>query len=283
MFKNVASQKVALFAFDITTGAPKTGDSANITPYVAKDYGSVTALGTATATEMDATNAKGWYSFVLTQGETNGDALLFTAKSSTSNVSFSGQLVFTTPANFSTLVVDGSGRVDVSKIGGTSQTAGDVFARIGAPAGASVSADIAAVKSDSGAIKTQTDKLAFTVANQVDANVLDWKSATAPAMTGDAYARLGAPAGASVSADIAALPTATSNADALLNRDMSTGSDSGSPSVRTVRQALRFLRNKWAISSGTLTVYKEDDSTSSWTATVTTDGSALPIVTNDPA
>ena len=38
------------------------------------------------------------------------------------------------------------------------------------------------------AIKTQTDKLAFTVTNQVDANVLDWKSTPAPTMTGDAYA-----------------------------------------------------------------------------------------------
>lgn len=92
--------------------------------------------------------------------------------------------------------------------GNTKQT-GDAFARLGAPAGASVSADIAAVKSDSGAIKTQTDKLAFTVPNQVDANVLDWKSATAPAMTGDAFARLGAPAGASVSADIAAIKSDT--------------------------------------------------------------------------
>lgn len=58
--------------------------------------------------------------------------------------------------------------------------------------------------SDVGAIKTQTDKLTFTVANQLDVNVLDWKSSAAPAMTGDAFARLGAPAGASVSADIAA-------------------------------------------------------------------------------
>jgi hypothetical protein len=46
--------------------------------------------------------------------------------------------------------------------------------------------------SDVGAIKTQTDKLAFTVTNQVDSNVIDWKGATAPAMTGDAYARIGA-------------------------------------------------------------------------------------------
>ena len=36
---------------------------------------------------------------------------------------------------------------------------GDAYARLGAPAGASVSADVAAVKSDSGAIKTKTDYL----------------------------------------------------------------------------------------------------------------------------
>lgn len=59
------------------------------------------------------------------------------------------------------------------------------------------------------AIKTQTDKMVFTVANQLDVNVIDWKGATAPAMTGDAFARLGAPAGASVSADVAAVKAQT--------------------------------------------------------------------------
>lgn len=72
-------------------------------------------------------------------------------------------------------------------------------------------------------------------------------------------------------------------ADAILDRDMSTGADSGSTTVRTVRQALRFLRNKWAISAGTLTVYKEDDSTSSWTSAVSTDAAAVPVIGNDPA
>jgi hypothetical protein len=136
MFKNVASQKVAMFAFDITTGAPKTGDAANITPYVSKDYGTVTVLGTTTATEMDATNAKGWYSFVLTQGETNADALLFTAKSSTSNISLVGALIFATPNRFSTLVIDAAGLADANavKIGptgaGTAQTARDIGASV---------------------------------------------------------------------------------------------------------------------------------------------------------
>jgi hypothetical protein len=72
-------------------------------------------------------------------------------------------------------------------------------------------------------------------------------------------------------------------ADAILDRNMTTGTDSGSSSVRTVRQALRFLRNKWQITSGTLTVYKEDDSTSSWTSTLTGTPGADPITTSDPA
>jgi hypothetical protein len=38
-----------------------------------------------------------------------------------------------------------------------------------------------------------------------DINVLNWKGSAAAAMTGDAYARLGVPAGASVSADVAAV------------------------------------------------------------------------------
>jgi hypothetical protein len=72
-------------------------------------------------------------------------------------------------------------------------------------------------------------------------------------------------------------------ADAILDRNMATGSDSGSATVRTVRQALRMLRNKWAVSAGTLTVYKEDDSTTSWTGAVSSDPTADPITGNDPA
>lgn len=104
MFKNVASQKIQLFAFDTTTGAPKTGDAANITAYVAKDYGTVTVLGDTSATEMDATNAKGWYLFDLTQAETNFDCGLFTGKSSTSNISIVGQVIYTLPASFTSFV-----------------------------------------------------------------------------------------------------------------------------------------------------------------------------------
>jgi hypothetical protein len=61
-------------------------------------------------------------------------------------------------------------------------------------------------------------------------------------------------------------------ADAILDRNMATGTDTGADNgtTRTVRQALRRLRNKESISAGTLTVTKEDDTTASWTAAVTT-------------
>ena len=71
--------------------------------------------------------------------------------------------------------------------------------------------------------------------------------------------------------------------DAFLNRDMSVGADSGSSAVRTPRQALRFLRNKWTLAGSTLTVTKEDDTTASWTAVVTTSTAATPITGSDPA
>lgn len=47
-----------------------------------------------------------------------------------------------------------------------------IMGRLGAPAGVSVSADIAAVKSDTGAVKAKTDSLTFTVAGKLDVNVL---------------------------------------------------------------------------------------------------------------
>lgn len=138
MFKNVASQKIALFAFDTTTGVAKTGDAANITAYVAKDFGATTVLGDTSATEQDATNAKGWYLFDLAQAETNADALLFTGKSSTANISIVGQLIYTTPNRFSTIVVDSAGLVDATtvKLGpsgaATAQTSRDAGAQLDA-------------------------------------------------------------------------------------------------------------------------------------------------------
>lgn len=132
MQKNVASQKLIVYAFDSTTNLPKTGDAANLTAYVSKDYGAVTVLGDTSATEMDSTNAKGYYLFDLTQAETNADTLLFSCKSSTANIVVIGvpATVFTTPPNFSLQSIDSNGRVDVIKLAGTTQTARDIGASV---------------------------------------------------------------------------------------------------------------------------------------------------------
>jgi hypothetical protein len=71
-----------------------------------------------------------------------------------------------------------------------------------------------------------------------------------------------------VTASALATDAVSEIADGILDRDMATGADSGSSTVRTVRQALRFFRNRWAVVAGTLTVYKEDDTTAAWTAAV---------------
>jgi len=122
MQKNVASQKFVVFAFDATTNVPKTGDAANITAYISKDYGSVTALGDTSATEMDATNAPGYYLFDATQAETNADFILVSGKSSTANIKVVGAPapIFTDPPNSSKLTIDSSGRMDLGAISGSS-------------------------------------------------------------------------------------------------------------------------------------------------------------------
>ncbi len=134
MQKNVASQTGYFFVFDATTALPKSGDAANIVCYVSKDAGTVTAIASNSGvpTEVDATNAKGYYKISLSQAETNGDVLLFSGKSSTSNIVVVGApaTVFTTPANFAAQSIDSNGRVDVIKLAGTTQTARDIGASV---------------------------------------------------------------------------------------------------------------------------------------------------------
>lgn len=134
-FRNTASQKAIFFAFDATTNVPKTGDAANITPYVSKDYGAVTAVTDTSATEMDATNAPGYYLVDLTQGETDAEVLLLSAKSATANIKVIGApaTVFplptlgvlspTTKGRTLTIETDGMGHADLKEWLGTAPLA----------------------------------------------------------------------------------------------------------------------------------------------------------------
>lgn len=58
-------------------------------------------------------------------------------------------------------------------------------------------------------------------------------------------------------------------ADAVLNRKLdSSGDGTDTTDERTVRSALRAMRNKVSVATGTMTVYKEDDATVAWSGTV---------------
>lgn len=114
---------MTLLVIDTAANTPKTGDAANLTAYVSKDDGSVTVLGDTSATELDATNAPGLYTFDLTQGETNADKLLFSGKSSTSGIKVVPLLVYTRPPSFSSITIaNGCVDADVERFGGTAAT-----------------------------------------------------------------------------------------------------------------------------------------------------------------
>ncbi len=150
VYKNVASQKIAVFAVD-STGAAKTGDAANITAYVSKDGGAASASNDTNPTELDSTNAKGIYLFDMTQTETNADLLVLVPKSSTSGVTLRPVIVYTEPQ-----VRD----VNVTKVASTSQTAGDLAALLATIAGY--------IDTEVAAIKAKTDNLPSDPADASD-------------------------------------------------------------------------------------------------------------------
>lgn len=200
------------------------------------------------------------------------------------------------PTNFSSLSIDASGRVDIGKtlgtaitldannvinvstkyMGGTLLTARDIGLSVLLSNGTGTgqlklaSGYVAMTWADIAAPTTTVSLSGTTIANLTNAPT-----------AGDFTATMKT----SLNAATPALSTAGNNAvaDAFLDRNMATGTDSGSSTIRTPRQALRLLRNAWAILAGNLTVYKEDDTTSSWTAAVTGTAGADPITSTDPA
>jgi hypothetical protein len=159
---------------------------------------------------------------------------------------------------------------------GTTASAGSVDSKIDAikaktdnlPASPAAVSDIPSAATNAAAVRTN---LATELA-RVDAAVSS-RNAIAPDNSGIAAinARLPAdPADASdVAAQIAAIPAAPTTAqiaDRILGRNIAGGSDGG----RTVSDSHRAARNRVEIVGNTLTVYREDDVTPAWTATIAT-------------
>jgi hypothetical protein len=71
-------------------------------------------------------------------------------------------------------------------------------------------------------------------------------------------------------------------ADEMLARDLGSGLNVGNPQERTVRSALRALRNKVNVGSSQMVVKREDDTTDAWTASVTTTAVSSNVSGIDP-
>lgn len=292
---------VSYKAFDTGANAYKTGDSANHSLRVMKD--GTDAASANSPSEISSANRPGDYKLVLTAGEMGANVISLGGKSSTSGIilifagdivteqgligtpasgSLSGDLAeiegetdgiaaipttpflaASAPANFSSLLISGSGHISnvdtlTTYTGNTPQT-GDSFIRLGAPAGASIAADLAE-------IEAETDGIAAIP-------------------TADVFGRLGAPVHASISADIAAITTGglslTQIADAVLGRDLATSVVTvGEFPRRSLGSAVRKTVNRidTTTNAGQLTVMKEDDATTAYIQPVITNALSQPII-----
>lgn len=129
MKKNVASQVIGAQMVSATDGSAFTG---SVTVYVTGDGGTQAAgsVGSGACTH----EGNGFHTYAPAQAETNYDHVAFT---------FTGT---------------GAVPATIQAYPSFPQT-GDSFARLGAPAGASVSADVAAVKAETASIVGDTNEL----------------------------------------------------------------------------------------------------------------------------
>jgi hypothetical protein len=146
MKKNVASQVIGAQMVSATDGSAFTGA---VTVYVTGDAGTqaIGSVGSGACTH----EGNGFHTYAPAQAETNYDHVAFT------------------------FIGTGAVPATVQVFTAFPQT-GDAFARLGAPAGASVSADVAAVKTQTAAIEVDTADIqsripAALVSGRIDASV----------------------------------------------------------------------------------------------------------------
>jgi hypothetical protein len=223
MKKNVASQVVGA---QMVAAADGSAFTSAVTVSVTGDGGAQAtgSVGSGACTH----EGNGFHTYVPAQAETNYDHVAFT---------------FT-----------GTGAIPATvQIYTSFPQTGDSFARVGAPAGASVSADVAAIKAETAsiladtaeigaagagltalataanlatvdtvvdAIKVKTDSLTFTTANRVDSQVFGMQGNTMTAAAAAADLSTERQSGLATSAEIATLQTSVNTVDDLLDTEV---------------------------------------------------------------
>lgn len=173
LFKNVASQKVRVFAFadaghaSLDAGEPVTGNAAQITAQTAVDNAALGASNDVNPDEIDATNAPGFYEFDPTQAETNGSVVEWYPKSSTAGVqvvTVGGNVQTTQPQYLPDLNIasdgDFAGNVDgsvasvVGAVGSVTGAVGSVTGNVGGNVTGSVGSVLGGLNTTAGTITT---------------------------------------------------------------------------------------------------------------------------------
>lgn len=246
-------------AFDLSvslyTSAGLITNPGTITAKISKDFGDWADIGTVT--EEDSTY--GQIKCALTATEMNADVVDYYVIDNTSGCIAAKGTIYTCSA--------------------TRGLAGTALPNAAADAAGGLPI------SDAGALDLDTYikrlEAAWTaaLAARIDENISAAKTLTA------AYDAAKTAAAAGAKMDLVDAPNRTALAAvavAFLDSLLSAG-DSDALNARTVRSALRALRNKIGTSAGTLTVCKEDDTAAAWTAAVTEDAAANPITEIDPS
>lgn len=262
MKKNVASQVVSAVVVSATDGSPIT---ASVAVTVTGDAGTQGAGGGTLVHE-----GAGEWSYVPTQAETNFDHIMFKF-SATGAISVGIQVYTMFP-----------------------QT-GDGFARLGAPAGASVSADVAAVKAETATILADTNDIqtrlpAALVSGRIDASVgaMAANVLTATAINADAITDAKVASDVTIASVTGAVGSVTAGVTVTTNNDKTgyaltapydfakgtaavTESYAANGAAPTPVQAILGIHQmlmQFAISTTSYTVKKLDNSTTAFVVTL---------------
>lgn len=269
--KNIAGQRLYFCLVSATDGAALTG--ATVTARRALD-GGAQASATGSVTEL----GNGHYRFDASQADTNGDHVgyLFTA---TGAIPVSANLV-TTAGNFADGAAFGLTRLDAAVTTRSSHSAADVWA-VGSRTLTSFGTLIADIW---GATSRTLTAFAFGVTVSTNSDKTGYSLAAD--QSGVTIGTVNSLATGALAAAAVASAACNKVADHVLRRAFGSARGSSDGDVvgfRSLLGAVAKLVNKISTTAtaGKLTVFAEDDLTTLGTQTLSTDGTAAPIVQAD--
>lgn len=275
---NVAATSVTTIAANVGTTQPVNFTGTGASAYVKSDMVDIAGATVSTSSAQIGCNAVQHGGTVQT-GRDIGASVLLSSGTGTGQLDFTSGVVKSNLVQIlATALTETAGQIaaafkkffDKASPTGTINSLPDAVA--GAAGGVFIAGTNAATTVTTALTTTFTGNLTGSVGSVATGGI------TAASFAAGAIDATAIAANA-IGASELATDAAEEIADTILGRNVAGGSNTG----RLVKEALYPLRNKVVVSSGTMTVYQTDDTTSSWTAAVSGTAGADPITTIDPA